>query len=102
VLQARVHVAVQLLAGEVVAFGFHGAEQYREASAAITKSLPPLQGLGLLESRYPGRRSGPSGLPPCGLPSGARPPFALPWAILFRASSPFGLSLVKSLNRQKH
>jgi len=92
VLQARVDVAVQLLAGEAVAFGIRSAEQYREASAAITKFLPPFQGLGILETRYyPGPRSGLGGLPP-----GARPPFALPWAIFFRAFGPFRLSLVTS------
>jgi hypothetical protein len=58
VLQARVAVAVQLVSGEVVVFGIHGAEPCREASAAITKFLPPIQGLGILESPYyPGRRS---------------------------------------------
>jgi hypothetical protein len=57
VLQAREGVAGRLLAVAVVVFGIHSAEQYREASAAITKFLPLFQGLGILESRYyPGRR----------------------------------------------
>ena len=74
-LQARVDVAAQLLAGEMVVSGILSAEQYREASAAVTKFLPPFQGLGILESRYyPGRRSV---LADCHLAHGHHSRFAL-------------------------
>jgi len=86
VSQARVGVAVQLLSGVVIVFGIHSAEQYREASAAITRFLPPFPGLGILESP-----STQGAARSCGLP-----PLALPWAIIFRAFGPFSLSLVTS------